>query len=67
MCGPSNDLLWGFLALVIIGGATLAYLNGFFSERGAVRRALMREYKSRMRWGEYAAARKILDEMQKWG
>lgn len=65
MCGPSNDLLWGFLALVILGGALLAYLDGFFSVKGATRRALLRQYRTRMRWGDYDDARKILDELNK--
>ena len=65
MCGPSNDLLWGFLALVIIGGATLAYLEGVFSVKGAARRAMLRQYKARMRWGDYDEARKILDDLNK--
>lgn len=65
MCGPSNDLLWAILALVILGGALLAYLDGFFSVKGAARRAMLRQYKFCIRWGHYESARKILDDLNK--
>lgn len=52
------------VALVIIGGALLLmYLDGFFSHRGAAKRAMMRQYKVRMRWGDYDDAQRILRNM----